>query len=275
MPVTINPCLQIIFIKIYRFRFSTIDKLISFCENVMIEYINRSSRFHMFKIIFHPSTDIVFGISRPIISSRHRCNDIMYIIYIERIINRSINIFKQFLSIFSFYQIMIPDAIINRNIHVPCIYQFYMRLQTILITDITGMYYERNLFICSIPMKIFRPIFITLHLRNFSISYLNKTMSSFIVYTDSIWNNTKIITYRRIINLTIMIAYGFISRRYRYKNESLLFVSRQNKLSIRRCFYNIQSIRNFNPLQKFFSGIINTIIIFVNKNLSGILSISR
>ena len=241
----------------------------------MIEYINRSSRFHMFKIIFHPSTDIVFGISRPIISSRHRCNDIMYVIYIERIINRSINIFKQFLSIFSFYQIMIPDAIINRNIHVPCIYQFYMRLQTILITDITGMYYERNLFIYRIPMKIFCPILITLHLGDFSISYLNKPMTPLVVYTNSIWNNAKIITYRRIINLTIMIVYGFISRRYRYKNESLLFVSRQNKLSIRFRFYNIQSIRNFNPLQKFFSGIINTIIIFVNKNLSGILSISR
>ena len=241
----------------------------------MIEYINRSSRFHMFKIIFHPSTDIVFGISRPIISPRHWCNDIMYIVYIKRIINRSINILKQFLSIFAFHQIMIPDAIINRNIHVPSIYQFYMRLQTILITDITGMYYERNLFIYRIPMKIFCPILITLHLGDFSISYLNKPMTPLIVYTNSIWNNAKIITYRRIINLTIMIVYGFISRRYRYKNESLLFVSRQNKLSIRLCFYNIQSIRDFNPLQKFFSGIINTIIIFVNKNLSGILSISR
>ncbi len=49
------------------------------------------------------------------------------------------------------------------------------------------MYYKRNLFIYRIPMKIFRPIFITLHLGDFSISYLNKPMTPLVVYTNSIY----------------------------------------------------------------------------------------
>ena len=134
------------------------DERVAGHRQVVPEYDYWFSCRYLCKVVFQPFVNISRAIRRRIVASHHRSHDIMDVPGIERIIDRSVKLFEQLFSIFSFYQIVIPDRIKDRDIHIGRIHQTDMVFQPVLVADIPSVHDERNFFIGGIITKVLHPI---------------------------------------------------------------------------------------------------------------------
>ena len=136
----------------------------------MVEENNWFSSRLLCQILLNPAENIFSPKSRSMISSPHRCHDIMRRAKIKRVINRAIDTFEQLFSVLPFYKVMISQTIENRTTHIRRIHQLDMILQSVFIANITGMNHKSNLLVCRQITHFVRPIFLIDGIEYFRIS---------------------------------------------------------------------------------------------------------
>ena len=112
------------------------------------------------------------------VASCHRGYDVVYISEVEGIINRTVNIFKNFFPVFSFYQVMIADAVKHRAIHIRRVHQTDMVLQSVFIADVAGVDDKCDILVGGIIPDVIRPVFLILRIEYFGIGNMDELMAA-------------------------------------------------------------------------------------------------
>ena len=267
--MAVNPCFQVIVVQVYAVTiFPLINKGIVVGQQVVVKYHDGCARLDMCQVIFQPVTYIFRGIFGTGISVRHGGNDVMHSRHIKGIIDRPIDAFKDFFSIFSPFQIMVSDAIKHRYVHVFRIHQLDMRFQSLFVADVSGVDDEGCLFVGGIVAHIAHPVFMVAGIEYLGIGNMDKPVRTVFSYARIIGYQTEIVFFFLVFYFVIMAVHRFVARRGSDEDEFFTMMSRQGISSVRSGFYHIQSVGYFNPFQSLFSLVPRAVVIFVHKDSS-------
>ena len=114
MPVSIKPCFQVVCQEVNHFLVLQCKFKIrtsAFSGNGMVENIDCLILIYILQVIGHPTEYFIHAITGGIVTTRHRCNNIMDIAHFKRIKCRSVDFLKKFFPIFPGYQIVVSDGI--------------------------------------------------------------------------------------------------------------------------------------------------------------------
>ena len=153
VPMPIEPSFDIIVAQIKPHTIARLEnKLVRIAPQIVIENDDSLAGRLAVQIILDPTEHFLSFESRRMVSAQHRSHDIVHRTHIKRVITWSIDAFEEFLTIFSFHQVVVAQTIKHRTAHVGRVHQPDMCLQAILIADVSRMYDESRPFVgCAIP----------------------------------------------------------------------------------------------------------------------------